>query len=110
MHVAYRHRRNTRGSILPPSDRGRPLGDASRLPFLPGSPPMELPWYGRTCIRMKGRDAVVVADPYQSVVGPTGRGISGDVITFSHPDPSPFPRAKGRRARDGKTHAPTSLD
>jgi len=71
---------------------------------------MELTWYGRTCIRMKGRDAVVVADPYQSVVGPTGRGISGDVITFSHPDPAPLPRAKGRRARDGKTFVPTSLD
>src|SRR3990172_2403630 len=110
MHVAYRHRWNTRGSILPPSDRRRRWADASGLPFLPESLPMELTWYGRTCIRMKGRDAVVVADPYQSVVGPTGRGISGDVITFSHPDPSPIQRAKGRRARDGKTFVPTSLD
>jgi len=71
---------------------------------------MELTWYGRTCIRIRGRDAVVVADPYQSVVGPTGRGISGDVVTFSHPDDSPLPRAKGKPSRDGMTLLPSSLD
>jgi L-ascorbate metabolism protein UlaG (beta-lactamase superfamily) len=71
---------------------------------------MELTWFGQTCVRMKGRDAVVVADPYPSVVGPTGRGITGDIITFSHPDPAPPARAKGRRARDGSTVVPTSLD
>src|SRR6185369_14122070 len=72
--------------------------------------PMELTWYGRTCVRIRGRDAVVVADPYQSVVGPTGRGISGDIVTFSHPDDRPLPRGKGKTSRDGKTLLPTSLD
>lgn len=71
---------------------------------------MELTWYGRTCIRLKGRDAVVVADAYQSVVGPTGRGITADIVTYSHPDDTPLPRAKGRSAHDGATHLPTSLD
>jgi L-ascorbate metabolism protein UlaG (beta-lactamase superfamily) len=71
---------------------------------------MELTWYGRTCIRLRGKDAVVVADPYQSVVGPTGRGISGDIVTVSHADDAPLPKAKGRRSRDGKTLIPTSLD
>lgn len=71
---------------------------------------MELTWYGRTCIRIRGRDAVVVSDPYQSVVGPTGRGISGDVVTFSHPDDKPLPRAKGRQSRDGRSLLPTSLE
>lgn len=71
---------------------------------------MELTWYGRTCIRLRGKDAVVVTDPYQSVVGPTGRGITGDIVTFSHPDDTPLPRAKGRLSRDGRTHLPTSLD
>jgi L-ascorbate metabolism protein UlaG (beta-lactamase superfamily) len=71
---------------------------------------MELTWYGRTCIRIRGRDAVVVADPYQSVVGPTGRGISGDVVTFSHPDDNPLPRGKGRTSRDGRTLLPASLE
>jgi L-ascorbate metabolism protein UlaG (beta-lactamase superfamily) len=71
---------------------------------------MEITWYGRTCVRLRGRDAVVVADPYPSVVGPTGRGITGDIVTFSHPDDQPLPRAKGRRSRDGSTVIPTSLD
>ncbi len=71
---------------------------------------MELTWYGRTCIRLRGKDAVVVTDPYQSVVGPTGRGITGDIVTISHPDDTPLQRAKGRLSRDGGTHLPTSLD
>lgn len=71
---------------------------------------MELTWYGRTCIRLRGRDAVVVADPYQAVVGPTGRGISGEIVTYSHPDDAPLPRAKGKRSRDGSTVVPGSLE
>ena len=71
---------------------------------------MEVTWYGRTCIRLRGRDAVVVNDPYQAVVGPTGRGITGDVVTFSHPDDTPLPRAKGKPSRDGKSLLPSSLD
>jgi L-ascorbate metabolism protein UlaG (beta-lactamase superfamily) len=71
---------------------------------------MEVTWYGRTCIRLRGKDAVVVADPYQAVVGPTGRGITGDIVTFSHPDDTPLPRAKGKASRDGKTRLPSSLD
>jgi L-ascorbate metabolism protein UlaG (beta-lactamase superfamily) len=71
---------------------------------------MEVSWYGRTCIRLRGRDAVVVADPYPGVVGPTGRGITGDVVTFSHPDDAPIAKAKGRLSRDGGTIIPTSLE
>jgi L-ascorbate metabolism protein UlaG (beta-lactamase superfamily) len=71
---------------------------------------MEVTWYGRSCIRLRGRDAVVVNDPYQSIVGPTGRGITGDIVTFSHPDDRPLPRAKGRPARNGLTLLPSSLD
>lgn len=71
---------------------------------------MEITWYGQTCVRLKGRDAVVVADAYQSVVGPTGRGITADISTYSHPDDAPLAKAKGRRTRDGKTVLPTSLE
>lgn len=71
---------------------------------------MEVTWYGRTCIRIRGKDAVVVADPYQSVVGPTGRGITGDIVTFSHPEDRPLPKAKGRKSRDGSTFLPSSLE
>ena len=61
-------------------------------------------------IRLRGKDAVVVADPYQAVVGPTGRGITGDIVTFSHPDDTPPPKAKGKPSRDGTTRLPSSLD
>jgi L-ascorbate metabolism protein UlaG (beta-lactamase superfamily) len=73
---------------------------------------MEVQWFGRTCVRLRGKDAVVVADPYQSVVGPTGRGITGDIVTFSHPDDTPLGRGKpkGRLSRDGTTLIPSSLE
>ncbi len=71
---------------------------------------MELTWYGRTCIRLRGKDAVVVSDPYQAVVGPTGRGITADIVTFSHSDDTPSPKAKGKRSRDGSTILPSSLE
>jgi hypothetical protein len=61
---------------------------------------------------MRGKDAAVVADAYQAVVGPTGRGITGDIVTFSHPDDAPLPKAKakGRASRDGSTLLPASLE
>jgi L-ascorbate metabolism protein UlaG (beta-lactamase superfamily) len=71
---------------------------------------MELTWYGRTCVRMRSKDAVVVADAYQAIVGPTGRGITGDIVTYSHPDEAPLPKARGRVSRDGSTIIPTSLE
>jgi L-ascorbate metabolism protein UlaG (beta-lactamase superfamily) len=71
---------------------------------------VELSWFGRTCIRLRGREAVVVHDPYQAIVGPTGRGITGDITTFSHPDDSRLPKAKGRLSRDGSTVLPGSLE
>ena len=73
-------------------------------------PGMELQWFGRTCVRLKGKDAVVVADAYPAVVGPTGRGLTGDIVTFSHPDDDPLSRAKGVTTRDGGIHLPTSLE
>ena len=51
-----------------------------------------------------------MADPYQSIVGPTGRGISGEIVTFSHPDDRPLPKLKGRLSRDGGSVVPTSLE
>ena len=53
-----------------------------------------------------------MADPYQAVVGPTGRGITGEIVTYSHPDDTPLPKAKakGTRSRDGSTLLPSSLE
>lgn len=50
---------------------------------------MELTWQGRFCVRMRSRDATVVADPFPADVGPTGRGLSADIVTFSHAEPLP---------------------
>jgi L-ascorbate metabolism protein UlaG (beta-lactamase superfamily) len=71
---------------------------------------MELTWYGRTCVRLRGRDAVVVHDAYGAVVGPTGRGITADIVTYSHADDTPVPRAKGKTSRDGRTILPSSVE
>ena len=98
--------RRNHSTFHPPSlRRGAPIGQALPVILFPGSPAqarrregsrrawscvriaaMELTWYGRTCIRLRGRDAIVVADPYTAVVGPTGRGITGEVADWvGHP-------------------------
>jgi L-ascorbate metabolism protein UlaG (beta-lactamase superfamily) len=47
---------------------------------------VEITWLGATCVRFKGREGVVVADPFRSVAGPTGRGLTADIVSFSHAD------------------------
>ena len=72
---------------------------------------MELTYYGRTCVRIRSREATIAYDPYTSIVGPTGRGMSADIVTLSHPDDAPLSRVKGRLApRDNRTPIATSLD
>jgi hypothetical protein len=61
-------------------------------------------------VRLRGREAVVVADAFQSIVGPTGRGITADIATYSHADDAPLSKAKGKRTRDGATVLPGSLE
>jgi L-ascorbate metabolism protein UlaG (beta-lactamase superfamily) len=45
---------------------------------------MELTWQARFCVRMRSREATVVTDPFPADVGPTGRGLSADIVTYSH--------------------------
>lgn len=72
---------------------------------------VELTYYGHSCVRIRGREATIAYDPYTSIVGPTGRGITADIVTLSHPDDAPLARVKGRLApRDGRTPIATSLD
>lgn len=75
---------------------------------------VEITWYGETCIRLRGREGVVAADAYRSVVGPTGRGLTADIVTYSHADPDQG-RVAGRGARAGHASGngivrPTSLE
>src|SRR3990172_12957114 len=50
---------------------------------------MGLTWRGGFCARLPSRDATVVADPFPADVGPTGRGLSADIVTLSHREPLP---------------------
>ncbi len=69
---------------------------------------MEITWYGSACVRLRGKEGVVVADAFPSVVGPTGRGLTADLVTYSHPEPAPAgaARSNGHRPADA---VPTSL-
>jgi L-ascorbate metabolism protein UlaG (beta-lactamase superfamily) len=60
---------------------------------------MEITWFGETCVRLKGREGVVAADAYRSVVGPTGRGMTADIVTYSHADASEPPRPGTKAAK-----------
>jgi L-ascorbate metabolism protein UlaG (beta-lactamase superfamily) len=59
---------------------------------------MEITWLGETCVRIRGREGVVAADAYRSVAGPTGRGLTADICTYSHADASEPPRPGTKRA------------
>lgn len=52
---------------------------------------MEITWLGETCVRLRGREGIVVADAYRTVVGATGRGLTADICTYSHVDGQPTP-------------------
>jgi L-ascorbate metabolism protein UlaG (beta-lactamase superfamily) len=76
---------------------------------------MEISWFGSTCVRLKGREGVVVADPFRSVAGPTGRGLTGDIVSFSHADDAASSeRGSGSKASVTSRHLgialPTSLE
>jgi L-ascorbate metabolism protein UlaG (beta-lactamase superfamily) len=75
---------------------------------------MEITWYGETAVRLRGREGVVAADAYRAVVGPTGRGLTADIATYSHAEPE-LGRASGRGAKgaaadDNAVVRPTSLE
>jgi L-ascorbate metabolism protein UlaG (beta-lactamase superfamily) len=72
---------------------------------------MEITWYGGGCIRLRGKEGVIAADAYRSIVGPTGRGLTADIVTYSHPDPRPLPvRTKGHAPAPDEVVRPTSLE
>jgi L-ascorbate metabolism protein UlaG (beta-lactamase superfamily) len=75
---------------------------------------MEITWYGGSCVRLKGREGVVAADPYRSIVGPTGRGLTADIVTFSHAEEAPTggrsSREAGAVSRRLSVPLPTSLE
>jgi L-ascorbate metabolism protein UlaG (beta-lactamase superfamily) len=76
---------------------------------------MEITWLGETCVRLRGREGTVVADAYRSVAGPTGRGLTADICTYSHAETAaPWAPVEASAARIGNSilgvAAPTSLE
>src|ERR671914_2759338 len=72
---------------------------------------MEITWYGETCVRLRGREGVVAADAFRSVVGATGRGLTADIVTYSHGDDASASKTRGRSSGDGDDVVrPTSLE
>ncbi len=77
---------------------------------------MEITWLGDTCVRLKGREGIVVSDAYRSVAGPTGRGLTADICTYSHADDASIAKKDGRAAPGVMSTTqlgvirPTSLD
>lgn len=75
---------------------------------------MEITWFGGSCVRLKGREGVVVADPFPSIAGPTGRGLTADIISFGHADETAL-SGRGSKTRTEVTSrqlgvvVPTSL-
>ena len=68
---------------------------------------MEIVSFGETCLRLRGREGVVVTDAFPRIVGPTGRGLTADIATYSHTD-GQFTlglAAESRRSRGSKAAA-----
>ena len=63
---------------------------------------MEITWYGGSCVRLKGREGVVAADPFRSITGPTGRGLTADIVSYGHPDEAVV-TGRGSKAKAGVT-------
>jgi L-ascorbate metabolism protein UlaG (beta-lactamase superfamily) len=75
---------------------------------------MEITWLGETCVRLRGREGTVVADAFRSIAGPTGRGLTADICTYSHAEQvGPWaPTATGTTLRHDSLGIapPTSLE
>ncbi len=48
---------------------------------------MEITWLGHSCFRLKGKDAIVVTDPYGKETGYVMGRVTADIVTVSHQHP-----------------------
>lgn len=82
---------------------------------------MEIVSFGETCLRLRGREGVVVTDAFPRIVGPTGRGLTADIATYSHADgqsilglegnaPASAKSPRKARAKVEGQRVPTSLE
>ncbi len=77
---------------------------------------MEIVSFGETCLRLRGREGIVAANAFPRIVGPTGRGMTADIVTYSHDDGQQtlgLDQAGAKRKSSAKKDAgkvPTSLE
>jgi beta-lactamase family protein len=81
---------------------------------------MEIVSFGETCLRLRGREGIVATDAYPRIVGPTGRGLTADIVTYSHEDgqqslglrqaTDASGSVKRKSARSDGQRVPTSLE
>ncbi|MSQ15356.1 MAG: lactamase [Dehalococcoidia bacterium] len=45
---------------------------------------MDITWYGHSCFRLRGREAVIVTDPFPSSIGYSMPQTTADIVTVSH--------------------------
>ena len=48
---------------------------------------MDIVWNGHACFRLRGRDAIIVTDPYDRTTGFPPLKLTADVVTISHSHP-----------------------
>jgi len=48
---------------------------------------MEISWLGHSCFRIKGREAIIVTDPYDQSIGYSLGKLKANIVTSSHPHP-----------------------
>jgi hypothetical protein len=72
---------------------------------------VEIASFGGSCLRFKGREGLVAANAFSALVGPTGRGLTADIVTYSHPDEQVALDLQGREPhqRGEGIKVPTSL-
>lgn len=69
---------------------------------------MEITWFGESCVRLRGKEGTVAADAFRSVVGPTGRGLTADVATYSHAEDESEAETRSRHAPPQTSSGPGS--
>ncbi|MCS7003078.1 MAG: MBL fold metallo-hydrolase, partial [Dehalococcoidia bacterium] len=48
---------------------------------------MEITWLGHACFRLRGKEGVVITDPYDSSAGYPPLKVTATIVTVSHDDP-----------------------
>src|SRR3954465_5586422 len=101
-------------SLSLPRNEGRQLGRRPSFFCAPSgcdNQPMEIVSFGETCLRMRGREGIVATDAYPRIVGPTGRSLTADIVTYSHTDgQQTLGLGSGKKKVTDGQRVPTSLE